>query len=103
MATSNCWSSGSLVVMFCNHRPGRVMIEKNHCARLLAEAEEVRPGDEDLGVGGRVAEQQEDHGELVEGPDHTEEDDGGATGHAFVLVEFEVAFVEVNRVQIPLS
>ena len=38
MATSNCASSGSWVVMFCSHKPGRVIIERNHCARLMAEA-----------------------------------------------------------------
>ena len=26
MATSSCWSSGSFVVMFCSHKPGRVMM-----------------------------------------------------------------------------
>src|SRR5688572_32862705 len=35
--------------------------------RLLSEAEVVRPGDKDLGVRRGGAEQQEDHGELVEG------------------------------------
>src|SRR4051812_5647588 len=46
--------------------------------RLLSEAQVVGPGDEDLRVRRRVAEQQEDHGELVERPDDAEQYDGGA-------------------------
>src|SRR4029079_19080475 len=59
------------------HAVGRRLGE---VTRLLSEAEVVGPGDEDLGVRGGVAEQQEDLGELVEGPDDAEQDDGGADG-----------------------